>query len=163
MDFIAGNNYDENKCLHPKYDDKGNIIINVMMCVWFTNIDHKKRNDELDLYRTYNENDYPKYDNYDAIEVSKVADIPMDYDGVMGVPITFLDKYCPSQFEIVGCADADIVPNGWCGMSADFVKTYYAQGNTGSYKEGNRLASFIHNGKAKVPFKRILIRKKNTF
>ena len=96
-------------------------------------------------------------------EVSKVSEIPMDYEGVMGVPITFLDKYCPSQFEIVGCADADIVPNGWRGMSADFVKIYYAQGNTGSYKEGNRLASFIHNGKAKVPFKRILICHKNTF
>ena len=68
---------------------------------WFTNIDHKKRNEELDLYRKYNETDYPKYDNYDAIEVSKVADIPMDYEGVMGVPITFLDKYCPTQFEIV--------------------------------------------------------------
>ena len=104
MDFIAGNNYDESKCLHPKYDDKGNIIINVMMCVWFTNIDHKKRHEELDLYRKYNENDYSKYDNYDAIEVPKVADIPMDYDGVMGVPITFLDKYCPSQFEILWLA-----------------------------------------------------------
>jgi hypothetical protein len=102
MDFIAGNNYDESKCLHPKYDDKGNVIINVMMCVWFTNIDHKKRHEELDLYRKYNENDYPKYDNYDAIEVSKVANIPIDYEGVMGVPITFLDKYCPNQFEIVG-------------------------------------------------------------
>ena len=68
---------------------------------WFTNIDHKKRNEELDLYKKYNETDYPKYENYDAIEVSKTCDIPMDYDGVMGVPITFLDKYCPSQFEIV--------------------------------------------------------------
>ena len=68
---------------------------------WFTNINHKKRNEELDLYRKYNETDYPKYDNYDAIEVSKTCDIPMDYEGVMGVPITFLDKYCPSQFEIV--------------------------------------------------------------
>lgn len=69
---------------------------------WFTNINHKKHNEPLDLYRKYDATAYPKYDNYDAIEVSKVADIPMDYDGVMGVPITFLDKYCPSQFEIVG-------------------------------------------------------------
>ena len=102
MDFVAGENYDSAKCKHPKYDDKGNIIINVMMCVWFTNINHTKRNTELDLYRKYNETDYPKYDNYDAIEVSKVSEIPMDYEGVMGVPITFLDKYCPTQFEIVG-------------------------------------------------------------
>lgn len=68
---------------------------------WFTNLPHKKRNLPLDLYKKYNEKEFPKYDNYDAIEVSKVCDIPMDYDGVMGVPITFLDKYCPEQFEIV--------------------------------------------------------------
>lgn len=72
---------------------------------WFTNIPHNKRNKPLDLYRKYNPTDYPKYDNYDAIEVSKVAEIPEDYNGVMGVPITFLDKYCPTQFEIVGTSD----------------------------------------------------------
>ena len=69
---------------------------------WYTNIGHAKRNTELDLYKKYSADEYPKYDNYDAIEVSKVTDIPMNYDGVMGVPITFLDKYCPTQFEIVG-------------------------------------------------------------
>lgn len=69
---------------------------------WFTNLDHKKRHEELLLYKKYNEEEYPKYDNYDAIEVSKTKDIPMDYEGIMGVPITFLDKYCPTQFEIVG-------------------------------------------------------------
>lgn len=69
---------------------------------WFTNVENKKRNQPLDLYRKYNPTDYPKYDNYDAINVDKVTDIPEDYDGVMGVPITFLDKYCPTQFEIVG-------------------------------------------------------------
>lgn len=68
---------------------------------WFTNLDHNKRHEELILYKTYNEKEYPKYDNYDAINVDKVQDIPIDYDGVMGVPITFLDKYCPEQFEIV--------------------------------------------------------------
>ena len=92
------------------------------LCRWFTNIPHNKRNEELDLYRTYNEQDYPKYDNYDAIEVSKVADIPMDYDGVMGVPITFLDKYCPSQFEIVGWSrhnDLDMDGGYWLGGCND--------------------------------------------
>ena len=69
---------------------------------WYTNIGHSRRNTELDLYKNYSADEYPKYDNYDAIEVSKVEKIPMDYDGVMGVPITFLDKYCPTQFEIVG-------------------------------------------------------------
>ena len=73
----------------------GNIL-------WYTNLDHKKRHEEIILYKKYNEEEYPKYDNYDAIEVSKVANIPMDYDGYMGVPITFLNKYNPEQFEIIG-------------------------------------------------------------
>lgn len=68
---------------------------------WFTNIEHKKRNTPIDLFKHYNSNEYPKYDNYDAIE-SRTDYIPMDYDGVIGVPITFLDKYCPEQFEIIG-------------------------------------------------------------
>ncbi len=70
--------------------------------IWFTNIEHSKRHEEMILYKRYNPEDYPKYDNYDAINVDKTKDIPCDYDGVMGVPITFLDKYCPEQFEIVG-------------------------------------------------------------
>jgi hypothetical protein len=69
---------------------------------WFTNLDTTKRHEEFKLYKTYNAREYPKYDNYDAIEVSKLADIPVDYDGVMGVPITFLDKHNPKQFEIIG-------------------------------------------------------------
>lgn len=126
---------------------------------WFTNIPHIKQNKPLILTKTYNPIDYPHYDNYDAINVDKLKDIPMDYDGIMGVPITFLYKSCPTQFEIVGCADADIVPTDWKGMSAEFIKTYYAQGNTGQYKAGNRLACYIYNGIAKVPYKRILIRR----
>lgn len=78
-----------------KYRSMGNIC-------WFTNLDIPKRHEEIVLFRTYNQNDYPKYDNYDAIEVSKLVNIPCDYDGVMGVPITFLDKYNPEQFDILG-------------------------------------------------------------
>ena len=69
---------------------------------WFTNLEHNKRHEEIILHKKYNPDDYPKYDNYDAIEVSRVADIPFDYKGVMGVPITFLDKFNPDQFEILG-------------------------------------------------------------
>ena len=69
---------------------------------WFTNLDHDKRHEELILYKRYTPEEYPHYDNYDAIEVSKVAEIPCDFEGVMGVPITFLDKYNPEQFEIIG-------------------------------------------------------------
>lgn len=69
---------------------------------WFTNIPHKKRNTPLALYKKYSPKEFPKYDNYDAINVGKVIEIPKDYDGIMGVPVTFLDKYCPDQFEIIG-------------------------------------------------------------
>jgi len=82
----------------------GNIL-------WFTNLTHNKRNEKAILYRNYNPTDYPKYDNYDAIEVSKVKDIPCDYDGVMGVPITFLNGFNPEQFEILGL-DNHLLNNG---------------------------------------------------
>ena len=70
--------------------------------MWFTNLDIKKRHEEFTLYKNHTPDEYPEYDNYDAIEVSKTKDIPSDFDGVMGVPITFLDKYNPKQFEILG-------------------------------------------------------------
>ena len=85
--------------VQPKGDKKKNMK---GLTRWFTNIEHSIRNQPLDLYKKYNPKEYPKYDNYDAINVDKTSDIPMDYDGVMGVPISFLDKYCPTQFEIVG-------------------------------------------------------------
>lgn len=72
------------------------------LCRWFTNLEHNHRNRPLDLTQRYDPRYYPKYDNYDSIECSKVMDIPRDYDGVIGVPITFLDKYCPTQFRIIG-------------------------------------------------------------
>ena len=78
-----------------KWRSLGNIC-------WFTNLDISKRDEDIILYKTYNEKEYPKYDDYDAINVSKVAEIPLDYKGKMGVPITFLGKYNPAQFEIVG-------------------------------------------------------------
>ena len=95
--------YDESKVVDPKhyYVKDGFLFWRVNGVRWFTNLDHYKRHQEIDLYKHYNAEEYPKYDNYDAIEVSRVTEIPMDYDGVMGVPISFLDKYCPSQFEII--------------------------------------------------------------
>jgi len=85
-------------------DENGYRFIQVKGVRWFTNIQTKtsKRLEELTLYKRYTPAGFPKYDNYDAIEVSKVAEIPMDYDGVMGVPVTFLDKYNPAQFDILG-------------------------------------------------------------
>ena len=84
----------------------GEVKARAQAC-WFTNLDHDKRHEELILYKRYTPEEYPHYDNYDAIEVSKVAEIPCDFDGAMGVPITFLDKHNPEQFEIVGATESE--------------------------------------------------------
>ena len=97
-------------------DENGKKIAKVAALCWFTNLDVDRQKEKLILYKKYTTEEYPKYDNYDAIEVSKVSDIPVDYDGVMGVPITFIGKYNPEQFEIVkfrkGDDDRDLVING---------------------------------------------------
>ena len=92
--FCVPNDYSYEKIVD------GKKIKHIMAC-WYTNIDTKKRHEDLILYKRYSPDEYPKYDNYDAINVDKVSDIPYDYDGVIGVPITFLDKYNPEQFEII--------------------------------------------------------------
>ena len=83
-----------------KWRSLGNIC-------WFTNLDIKKRHEDIILYKNYTADEYPTYANYNAIDVSKTTDIPCDYDGLMGVPITFMDKYNPEQFEIIGIAEGD--------------------------------------------------------
>ena len=83
-------------------DEEGKRYVTVPGVCWYTNLDHQKRHDNLTLVKTYCPSAYPKYDNYDAIDVSKTVNIPKDYDGIMGVPISFMDKYNPDQFEIIG-------------------------------------------------------------
>jgi len=85
-----------------RIDEDGNKFIRVKGVRWFTNLDYKERYEDLILYKNYAPEEYPKYENFDAINVNKTKDIPSDYDGYMGVPITFLDKYNPEQFEIIG-------------------------------------------------------------
>ncbi len=82
-------------------DENGNRIVATNNCLWLTNLDNNKRHENILLYKTYTPTEYPKYDNYDAININKTKDIPMDYSGAMGVPITFLDKYNPEQFTIL--------------------------------------------------------------
>ncbi len=117
-----------------KWRSMGNIC-------WFTNLDIAKRHEDLVLYKKYSESEYPKYDNYNAIEVSKTANIPMDFDGVMGVPITFLDKYNPDQFEILWTTD-----RGGDGMIEDLKLPH------------DRYDAPVVNGKG--VYKRILIKRK---
>ena len=96
----------------PDHYKKYSKIINgkkyaLIGVIWFTNIDHGRKQEKLDLYKKYygNEQDYPKYENYDAINVDKTIEIPVDYDGVMGVPISFINKWNPDQFELIGCRE----------------------------------------------------------
>jgi hypothetical protein len=119
---------------------------------WFTNLDIAKRHDPIILYKEYHRKDYPTYDNYDAIEVSKFADIPSDYDGVMGVPITFLERYNPEQFDILGITDRG---NAWGLKTKEY--TYNDVPNPGDL---NRRAVIRIGNTHKATYARLLIRKK---
>ena len=115
---------------------------------WFTNLDHTKRHDEMKLYKKYNPSEYPKYDNYDAIEVGKTAEIPVDWNGIMGVPISFLDKYNPEQFEIIGLANDKREKND-----------AFVQAESYNLDEQHKnFVGFVINGKA--TYARIAIKKK---
>lgn len=119
--FYVPDNYPLNGAICG-VDENGKRFIYVKGVRWWTNIKNTTQSTPMNLCRKYNETDYPKYDNYDAINVDKTCDIPMDYDGVMGVPITFFDKYCPSQFEIVGWSrhnDLDMDGGYWLGGCND--------------------------------------------
>jgi hypothetical protein len=130
-EFQVPNNYPLNAS-GCRIDENGNKFIRVKGVRWFTNISNKNRNTPLDLFRKYNPTDYPTYDNYNAIEVPKTCNIPEDYGGVMCVPITFLDKYCPSQFEILGImtgAKNEVFVNGDDGRAKFYIdgKGVYAR------------------------------------
>ncbi|MBS3076567.1 adenine-specific methyltransferase EcoRI family protein [Candidatus Pacearchaeota archaeon] len=108
-----------------RVDEKGIKYIRIKGVRWFTNLDYKERHEDLILYKTYkgNEDDYPKYDNYNAINVDVTKEIPMDYKGSMGVPITFMDKYNPDQFEIetLGIGEANFTPTKKYGKFRDAI------------------------------------------
>lgn len=118
---------------------------------WFTTLDHSKRHEELPLFREYRPDDYPHYDNYDAINVNKVGDIPCDWDGAMGVPITFLHKHNPDQFEVLGITDRD-------DNSGLKTKEYGIEDGP-NYSELNRRGAILVGGKLKPTYARILIRR----
>ena len=111
-----------------RIDDFGNRIVSPNNCLWLTNLDTFKRHEDIILSKKYfgNENEYPKYDNYDGINVNKTQDIPLDYKGVMGVPITFLHKFNPDQFEIIkfrkGNDGKDLSINGKCPYFRILIK-----------------------------------------
>jgi hypothetical protein len=137
-------------------------MIRVSGVHWFTNLDINKRHEDLILHKKYTPEEYPTYDNYNAINVDVTKEIPIDYKGYIGVPITFLDKYNPDQFEIVGLGQGNLyremTPKG---LSQNFVDDYYKAGNTGKIKENHPILAYYDiNGKPVIPYMRIIIKNK---
>ena len=166
MDMIMPKEiFDANKLKKYHTDEEGNIIQNIMGVVWFTNIDHGRRHEPLPLmtiednilYSKHKEirgKGYTHYENYDAIDVPYSDAIPSDYDGLMGVPRTFLDKYCPDQFEIIGNAEGDAGKElGFRPYPRELRK------QNKSLRDGQPYY-FDENGVPQKPFGRIIIRKK---
>ena len=127
-------------CLRWFYTPEGTLY-EAARSYWYTNLDIQKRHEKLTLYKKYSPEEYPRYDNYDAINVGETKNIPCDYDGAMGVPITYLDKHNPDQFEIIGATESE-----GRGFSA------------GLWDESSKVSQPLVNGERK--YKRIFIRKR---
>ncbi len=148
-------------------DETGRKYIRVKGIRWFTNLDYPARHESLETPYLYAKKDdlypelYPKYDNYDAINIDKTSEIPMDYMGAMGVPLTFMDRFNPEQFEILGLAhgllshDLGIKPIGkeWCDL-------YFSQGNKGHYSPSMCELVSVIDGKAVSYYHRLVIKRK---
>ncbi len=144
-------------------DEDGKRFIRVKGVRWYTNLDIKQRHESLILVKHYNPQLYPRYETFDAIDVDSVSSIPCDYSGIMGVPKNFIDVYNPDQFEILGYEREDEnIHVGIQTMPEEFLATYRKQGGTGHYTKGMKMLCYYdENGKAKIPFSRILVRNKH--
>ena len=139
----------------------GRKYIRVKGVRWFTNLDIKQRHEEMILVRRYDPEANPKYDNYDAIDVSSANDIPSDYAGLMGVPISFLDKYNPEQFDLLGISDLPDTMPGIEILGEEWIAAYKEQGGTGHYTANMRSLGLSAYGRHKVVFSRLIIRNKH--
>ena len=141
-------------------NDDGRKIARVSTSCWFTNLYVKKHHENLVLFKKYTPEEYPKYDNYDAINIDTYKDIPVDYDGEMGVPITFLDKYNPNQFEIIGLgisnSGLEIGVRGYASEHKKYRKEIQKKGAV----DGD-LYMLDKDGHPVVPYARVLIRRKD--
>lgn len=144
--------------------DDGTIVAKFGNVCWFTNLDIKKRHEELIFVKRYagNEDRYPGYANYDAIEVPKVSSIPSDYSGVMGVPLSFFSSYNPEQFEIIGMTNLPESLPGLTPIGKEWCDKYFAQGGTGHVSANMwGLVFYTSDGLAKRSYARVLIRNKH--
>lgn len=141
-----------------RIDANGNKFIRVKGVRWFTNLDYEERHEELTLYKKYTPEEFPKYENYNAINVNKTLDIPYNYDGVVGVPITFLDKFNPDQFEIIGLgisnSGKEIGVNPYKPEHKKYRKEIQQRGAV----DGDLY--MVTDGVVNVPYARILIKRK---
>jgi hypothetical protein len=135
-----------------RVDESGRTFISVKGIRWFTNLDYTNRHILLNLSKSYQDSEYQRFDNYDAINVNDTCDIPQDYNGVMGVPITFLDKYSPDQFEILGITDRQ-------NTSGLRTKKYTAK-DSENYNDLNCRGTLYIDGVYHATYPRILIRRK---
>ncbi len=127
-----------------RIDEKGRKYIRVKGVRWFTNMDNPNRHEQLPLYKKYSADEYPRYDNLDAIEVGKASEIPCDYDGLIGAPDSFLDKFNPDQFELIG------IPFGDLGKEIGVTKNFRGRTDIAITKDGN----------SRCPYSRIIIRRR---
>lgn len=139
-------------------DATGRKFIRVKGVRWFTNLDYKERHEDLILYKNYTPNLYPKYENYDAININKTEDIPCDYEGIMGVPITFMDKYNPDQFEIIGLGIANLGLSIGVQPYKPEHKKYRKEIQKRGAVDGDLY--MMKGDEVVVPYARILIRRK---
>ena len=160
--WIGYNNFDNSRFIMPPYyditkskyayEENGIKYGRVSGLRWFTNLDHKKRHEKLILWKKYLPKYFPAYDNYDAIEVSKVIEIPMDYDGLMCVPVTFLDKYNPDQFVLFGITDRQ--------NTSGLRTKKYTQKDSLKYNDLNARGVIKVDGEYKQMYARIIIKRK---
>ena len=138
--------------------DRKEGMIRVSGVHWFTNLEINKRHEDLILYKTYNEEEYPTYENFNAINVNKTKDIPMDYSGFIGVPITFLDKYNPEQFEIIGLG----ISNSGIEIGVQPYKEEHKKYRKEIQKRGavDGDLYMMTNGVVDVPYARVIIKNK---
>ncbi len=127
-----------------RIDEDGTKYIRVKGVRWFTNMDNPNRHEILPLYKTYLPEDYPTYNNLDAIEIDKTSEIPVDFNGLMGVPDSFMDKFNPEQFELVG------IPFGNLGKEIGVTRNH----------RGRTDIAYTKNGQPKSPYSRLIIRRK---
>lgn len=159
-EFIVPKAIDGRKNTYQRED--GTIIAKFGNVCWFTNLDIKKRHEDMILVKRYNNDCYPTYSNYDAIEISKVSDIPSDFAGLMGVPLSFFNTYNPDQFEIIGMTNLPESLPGLAPIGKEWCDKYFAQGGTGHVSANMwGLVFYTSGGLAKRSYARVLIRNKH--